>query len=96
MIVASYACLAHFTGQQYIILFAILPNCQFVSDNGSLCSSQSIILSVATALAVPVGVTNDKIMVLCLMLFYLTVTICINLTHSCLYSSMSKFCDLQD
>jgi hypothetical protein len=29
-------------------------------------------------------------------LFYLTVTICINLTHSCLYSSMSKFCDLQD
>jgi hypothetical protein len=88
-----------------------LPICQFVSHNGSLCSCQSVILSVAsngschlrhdcsTALLCvesPVGVANDKIKVLCLMLFYLTVTICINLTHSCLYSSMSKFCDLQD
>jgi hypothetical protein len=52
MIVASYACLAHFNGQQYIILFAILPICQFVSHNGSLCSHQSVISSVATALVV--------------------------------------------
>jgi hypothetical protein len=52
MIVASYACLVCFNGQQYIILFAISPICQFLSHNGTLCSHQSIILSVAMALVI--------------------------------------------
>jgi hypothetical protein len=52
MIVVSYACFVHFKGQQYIILFVILPICQFVSHNGSLCSRQSVISSVARALVI--------------------------------------------
>jgi hypothetical protein len=80
MIVASFARLAHFNGQQYIN--AISPNCQFVSHNGSLCSRQSANLSVAMASGAfahrhscalnrcLARVANDKILVLRLMWFF--------------------------
>jgi len=46
-IVASFARLSRFNGQQYINVNS--PICQFVSHNGSLCSRQSANLSVAMA-----------------------------------------------